>query len=380
MSSVSEAAKCEAELPQPAVLEGRDSFADLVASLAIAKLRSLLSPPLNAKLKSELSILAAIFVANSDSLLPPVCVALGTGSKCLPTNKHSKIGDALLDSHAETICRRAFVQYLLDEIHFAQQNKSEIITIKDSKFIINSNISFHMYISQPPCLCGDASMAALSDSQTPTQRINNESKKRKHKMIQESTADPSAKCLKSGPVRGRLEYNLKNVVRTKPGRMDSNPSHSKSCSDKLSKYNVVGLAGALAAHFIAGVYLKTLIIGGPSHFETQHAVVGRSSSVDLTGVDGFSQGGMVVRNTAVVYEGSALSGRNDRLQMDISMNWWIGVKKLEVTVQGRRQGAAMRKGVWRESARSRLCKLNVFKRFAEIVKACPSEFLPESLK
>ena len=61
--------------------------------------------------------------------------------------------------------------------------------------------------------------------------------------------------------RGRDGYSLFGVLRTKPGRADSPPTLSMSCSDKIACWNVVGIQGALASHLLRPVYIDKITIG-----------------------------------------------------------------------------------------------------------------------
>ena len=61
--------------------------------------------------------------------------------------------------------------------------------------------------------------------------------------------------------RGRNNYSLYGVLRTKPGRADSPPTSSMSCSDKIARWDVLGFQGALAARFLKPLYISNIIIG-----------------------------------------------------------------------------------------------------------------------
>lgn len=61
--------------------------------------------------------------------------------------------------------------------------------------------------------------------------------------------------------RGRDNYCLFGVLRTKPGRADSPPTMSMSCSDKIAAWNFLGIQGALAFRFFMPLYISNIIIG-----------------------------------------------------------------------------------------------------------------------
>jgi tRNA-specific adenosine deaminase 1 len=84
--------------------------------------------------------------------------------------------------------------------------------------------------------------------------------------------DPAMAALKDSVVRpvvppgtasrGRDDYSLFGVLRTKPGRADSPPTLSMSCSDKIAVWNVAGIQGALVGRLLEPVYIDSVIIGG----------------------------------------------------------------------------------------------------------------------
>lgn len=70
----------------------------------------------------------------------------------------------------------------------------------------------------------------------------------------------------SAPVqvhRGRVSYSSFSCLRTKPGRADSPPTTSHSCSDKLAVWSLLGLQGALLSQLgMQRLPIDALVIGG----------------------------------------------------------------------------------------------------------------------
>lgn len=87
--------------------------------------------------------------------------------------------------------------------------------------------------------------------------------------------------------RGRDNYSLYGVLRTKPGRADSPPTICMSCSDKIARWNVLGIQGAIGSHFLRPAYISTVILGEVEEHmqdmtleECQRAFHGRLDALD----------------------------------------------------------------------------------------------------
>jgi len=138
-------------------------------------------------------------------------------------------------------------------------------------FGLKHGVRVIMYISTPPC--GDASMRFIASYQDEEMA----------KLKNSSVLEPLPQGVAS---RGRDNYALLGVLRTKPGRADSPPTLSMSCSDKIARWNVLGIQGSLGSTFLHPIYISKIIIGEvPEHLQQdvktdcERAFWGRLSSV-----------------------------------------------------------------------------------------------------
>lgn len=98
----------------------------------------------------QFTILASFILSSGNSLK---IISLATGSKCLPAARLPQQGDALHDSHAEILARRAATRWFLEEVtrSVTQGGSQWIEKGDDRRYALKNNVHMHMYVSTPPC-------------------------------------------------------------------------------------------------------------------------------------------------------------------------------------------------------------------------------------
>ncbi|KAI0771964.1 hypothetical protein BD413DRAFT_604099 [Trametes elegans] len=317
------------ELPVDNSYDGRVELQTIARRIARACVH-FLQPP-----DGQFTILAAFVLRTPDQLK---VISLGTGSKCLPASRLPEAGDALHDSHAEVLARRGAIRWVLEEVGRVCSDEPPYVSSwihagTDGRYALRGDVVLDMYISTVPC--GDASTRYLASFQDPEMAALKDSTKRSE--LSSSIAS-----------RGRENYSLYGVLRTKPGRADSPPTLSMSCSDKIAAWNVLGIQGALASRVVHPMYINRVILGEVDSAlrdtvasDSRRALYERLSPIDgLAHPYHLNEPSIAFTSVPFTHSRSALghavvSGCNDSL-------CWIAdsPRECEVLINGFRRGVA----------------------------------------
>uniref|UniRef100_A0A665VTV6 Adenosine deaminase RNA specific n=1 Tax=Echeneis naucrates TaxID=173247 RepID=A0A665VTV6_ECHNA len=196
-------------------------------------------------------ILATIVMRRGEGL--GTVVSLGTGNRCVKGEELSLKGETVNDCHAEIISRRGFVRFLYSELlrHYDGADNSIFEPGEKNKLQVKSDITFHLYISTAPC--GDGALFDKSCSEAGDEVEGHQ---------------PLFENAKQGKLRTKVEngegtipVESSDIVPTWDGIQHGERLRTMSCSDKILRWNVLGLQGALLTHFLHPIYLKSITLG-----------------------------------------------------------------------------------------------------------------------
>uniref|UniRef100_A0A3P9BHN8 Adenosine deaminase RNA specific B2 (inactive) n=1 Tax=Maylandia zebra TaxID=106582 RepID=A0A3P9BHN8_9CICH len=315
-------------------------------------------------------VLAGIVMTRGLDLRSAQVVSLATGTKCLDLGGVSDCGCTLTDCHAEVVSRRALVRFLYSQLELLLcENQSIFIPNKNcgDGFRLREGVHFHMYVSSSPC--GDARLNCpyettlsplycpclpLSFLSSPCPGLSLDDASVKYFLL---VSDPSRRfrChlrvkVKGG--EGTLPITARRANQKWDGLSPSKPLVTMSCTDKLAKWSVVGLQGALLSHLVEPVYLQSLTVGTLSH--TGH--LGRAMARRLAPIKHLP---FPYRRQQLLLGLSSRDARPAGKPPNVSVNWSCGDGGWEEisTSTGRRKDSG---------TPSRLCRRSLFARWLRL--------------
>ncbi|KAL4635630.1 double-stranded RNA-specific editase 1-like isoform X1 [Arapaima gigas] len=262
-------------------------------------------------------VLAGVVMTTGTDGKEAQVICVSTGTKCINGEYMSDRGLALNDCHAEIIARRSLIRYLYAQLeHFLGNNKEEhqksIFTrCERHGYRLKENVQFHLYISTSPC--GDARIFSPHEAGVEDQGDRHPNRKARGQLRTK---------IESG--EGTIPVRSSNTIQTWDGVLQGERLLTMSCSDKIARWNVVGVQGSLMCYFTEPIYFSSIILGSLYHADhLSRATYQRIADIEVLPPT-------FVLNRPLLSGISNAEARQPGKAPNFSVNWTVGDQALEV--------------------------------------------------
>merc|ERR1719233_2210799 len=226
------------------------SVADNIGKLVLSRYDELM---VGLPQHSRRKVIAGIVMTRDKDMQDMEVISVSTGTKCVNGEYMSVSGTALNDCHAEIISRRCLMEFLYTQLEQVARGNGDVdgtilLKAEGGGYKLKENLRFHLYINTAPC--GDARIFSP------------------HESVVGEEADRHPNRNSRGQLRTKIESGEGTIpvkssdgIQTWDGVLQGSRLLTMSCSDKLSRWNVLGIQGALLAHFIEPIYMHSVVLG-----------------------------------------------------------------------------------------------------------------------
>ncbi|XP_017480711.1 PREDICTED: double-stranded RNA-specific editase Adar isoform X1 [Rhagoletis zephyria] len=266
---------------------------------------------------SRRKVLAGIVMTEDMNFSEAKVISVSTGTKCVSGEHMSVTGAVLNDSHAEIVSRRCLMKYLYAQLDLqcsqATANQSIFVRNQDNgqyPYKLKSGVHFHLYINTAPC--GDARIFSPHENDTGVDKHPNRKARGQLRTKIESG-------------EGTIPVKSKEGLQTWDGVLQGERLLTMSCSDKIARWNIVGIQGSLLASIVEPIYLHSIVLGSLLHPEHMYrAVCGRIEK----SIQGLPPPYHLNKPRLALV--TSAEPRNQAKAPNFGINWTIGDSEVEV--------------------------------------------------
>ena len=264
-------------------------------------------------------VIAAFIMEDTDTSDMKV-ISMGSGTQCVVGDQTSPKGLAVNDSHAEVVARRSLMRFFYKELLAKLTNTSMVFVDSATSGLakVRDGLKFHLYISTAPC--GDGGLFSREDNHNRLPPIDNAHR-------------PTIENKKQGLLRTKIEGGEgtippgENVQQTWDGILRGERLLTMSCSDKILRWNVLGLQGALLSQFMEPLYMSSLTLGSLHHHgHLSRAVCCRAKDIECNLPKGFT---LNHPSLGRAQDGDVMERHTEKTS-SVSLNWAHGDEKAEL--------------------------------------------------
>lgn len=183
-------------------------------------------------------VLAGMVMTRGEDLTQSKVLCVSSGTKCINGEYLSTHGLSVNDFHAEILTRRSTIRFLYSQLEMLASQDSalceeSVFEACEKGYKLKEDVKFHLYISTAPC--GDSRIFSPHEIQQGSENEGGDKHPNRKARGQLRTK------IESG--EGTIPVRMSVGVQTWDGVIQGERLLTMSCSDKVARWNLLGIQG-----------------------------------------------------------------------------------------------------------------------------------------